>query len=43
MKMILTGSRINAKRAHELGIVQEIYPCMKTLHEGQLKLAEKVA
>lgn len=43
MKMILTGQRISSARAHQLGVVQEVFPTIEELHKGQLKLAEEIA
>lgn len=34
MRMILIGHRINAARAHQLGVVQEIFPNIEELHKG---------
>jgi enoyl-CoA hydratase/carnithine racemase len=42
MKLILTGERMTAQRAKELGIVQEVHPTEK-LHDAQMALAEKIA
>ena len=42
MKLILTGERIKAERALQLGIVQAVYP-EEELHREQLKLASKIA
>lgn len=43
MKMIMTGQRINAQRAHQLGVVQEVFGSLEALHQGQMKLAEEIA
>lgn len=40
--MILTGEKITAQRAYELGIVQDIFPNDK-LYEGMIQVAQKVA
>lgn len=40
--MILTGERMTAQRAKELGIVQEIHPVEK-LHEAMMTLAKNMA
>ena len=42
MRLILSGERLNAQRALELGIVQDIYPNSE-LHAAQIKLARKIA
>lgn len=42
MRMILTGDKITAQRAYELGIVQDIFP-KDQLYEGMIKVAKKVA
>jgi len=33
MKMILTGGRMNAQRASQLGVVQDVYPTVEELHK----------
>lgn len=42
MKLILTGERLTAQRAKELGIVQEVHPKDK-LNDAMMALANKIA
>lgn len=42
MEMLLTGDMIDAKRAKELGVVEEVYPSAELMSEAR-KLAEKIA
>lgn len=42
MKLAMTGERLSAQRAKELGIVQEIYQ-PEELHLKQIELAKKIS
>ena len=41
--MILTGERMSAQRAHQIGLIQGVYPSLEELHNAQIKLATEVA